>query len=90
MIDEEYPDKDLEDVLEQQDKARAKTSHNLLKWLREGNGIFTIANPGSGTSALMRFIVRHEKTRKGLEAWAASKTFILCDFYFWTSGSDNT
>lgn len=43
---------------------------------------------GSGKSTLMKHLVRHQKTRSALQAWAGPTKLLLSSFFFWHSGHE--
>jgi hypothetical protein len=62
---------------------------SFVEWLRMGNDVFHIAGkPGSGKSTLMKFLVRHEKTKVYLGEWAAGKKLCFASFFFWKPGTE--
>ncbi|KAK4542870.1 hypothetical protein LTR36_006059 [Oleoguttula mirabilis] len=62
---------------------------DLGRWLENGTGAFWISGKaGSGKSTLMKFLYKHEKTRRLCQAWAGHDTHVICaESYFWFLGS---
>ncbi|KAF4943280.1 hypothetical protein FGADI_13518 [Fusarium gaditjirri] len=61
---------------------------NFVDWIRHGNGIFHISGkPGSGKSTLMKYLCRQYETKKHLDVWAAGKSLVFANFFFWNPGT---
>ncbi|KAK4495862.1 hypothetical protein PRZ48_013130 [Zasmidium cellare] len=43
--------------------------------------------PGSGKSTLMKFLMRHPRTKELLRTWAGDEDLIIADHYFWDAGT---
>ena len=55
----------------------------LLKWLKEGTGIFWVSGkPGSGKSTFMKFVADDDRTRQALNEWASPKAVTIASHYF--------
>jgi hypothetical protein len=63
-------------------------SHNFVKWLEEGEGVFWISGkPGSSKSTLMKFVAHHHDTMRYLSTWSGSTLVVLVSHFFWSAGS---
>ncbi|KAL7905314.1 hypothetical protein GGI35DRAFT_461387 [Trichoderma velutinum] len=79
------------EVDEELDEASASSSaaawRRFVQWLQSGKGVFWIqGKPGAGKSTLMKFLLQHENTQKGVDKWNPN-TLILSHF-FWKPGHD--
>ncbi|KAI0148842.1 hypothetical protein GGR57DRAFT_230867 [Xylariaceae sp. FL1272] len=78
-------------ILDNSDPKRKDESQeldSLVEWLRGGKGILWVSGKaGSGKSTLMKYIARHDETRKALEAWAGQKKLVVGSHFFWNSGT---
>jgi Cdc6-like AAA superfamily ATPase len=55
----------------------------FIRWLRSGREIFHITGkPGSGKSALMKFLCTDRRAAKLLEPWATSRQLVIAKFFF--------
>jgi hypothetical protein len=61
----------------------------FVDWLTSDESIFWISGrPGSGKSTLMKFIVEHPNTLRGLKEWSGKDKMTTASFYFWSSAKD--
>ncbi|KAK8090418.1 hypothetical protein PG997_005379 [Apiospora hydei] len=64
--------------------------HNLVAWLRHGDGIYWINGKlGSGKSTLMKYVYEHSKTRDELKSWAKGHPLEISGFFFWDRGDED-
>ncbi|KAI1659282.1 hypothetical protein F4813DRAFT_395201 [Daldinia decipiens] len=78
----------VEEMPESTCQVMTEARDNFITWLKKGTGIFHISGkPGSGKSTLMKYLVRHLKTKDYLEMWADKKKLVLGRFFFWKPGS---
>jgi hypothetical protein len=69
-------------------ESHQKPWSNFYQWLESGTGIYWIhGKPGSGKSALMRFIVEDPRTYTYLKGWALNSVLETPSFFFWNSGT---
>lgn len=68
--------------------ARKQASDTYLRWLRSDSIYWVNGKAGSGKSTLMSYLVEHQETRAGLEAWAGQHQLCLLSFFFWRAGSN--
>jgi hypothetical protein len=71
---------------------QGSTSHgtpiNFSSWLESQGGTYWIrGKPGSGKSTLMKYIVKHGRTKQKLCQWAGGEPFVVTSHFFWASGS---
>ncbi|KAL6895259.1 hypothetical protein HDV57DRAFT_506823 [Trichoderma longibrachiatum] len=58
---------------------------DFITWLQSEKQVFWIqGKPGSGKSTLMKFILQHEKTQRGLDRWRPNA--LLVSHFFWKPG----
>jgi len=61
--------------------------NNIGDWLRSGAGTYWLSGkPGSGKSALMKYIIEDERTAIYLRTWAGDHRLVLPIFFFWKPG----
>ncbi|KAG5811661.1 hypothetical protein H9Q74_004546 [Fusarium xylarioides] len=61
---------------------------NFVNWIKHGNGIFHISGkPGSGKSTLMKYLYCQKKMKEYLDIWAAGKSLVFSEFFFWSQGT---
>ncbi|KAH8722676.1 hypothetical protein GQ44DRAFT_622125, partial [Phaeosphaeriaceae sp. PMI808] len=61
----------------------------FLEWLKNDDGVFwAMGKPGSGKSTLMKFLANHPLTKQHLKGWAAAKTIVMANYFFWNAGND--
>jgi len=61
--------------------------NNIGDWLRSGAGTYWLSGkPGSGKSALMKYIIEDERTMNYLRTWAGNYRLVLPIFFFWKPG----
>ncbi|KAM7196618.1 hypothetical protein V8F33_006117 [Rhypophila sp. PSN 637] len=66
----------------------ATTWHSFTKWLESDDSLYWITGKaGSGTSTLMKYIVRDQRTQKHLRVWGKKSPVQTASFYFWLAGS---
>ncbi|KAM7216466.1 hypothetical protein V8F06_008179 [Rhypophila decipiens] len=71
--------------------APASEHVDFVGWLRSQESTFWIAGkPGSGKSALLKFIAFHEKVEEHLKVWAGESPLLIARFFFWNAGSDGS
>ncbi|KAF3057002.1 hypothetical protein CFAM422_012486 [Trichoderma lentiforme] len=59
----------------------------FVQWLQSDERVFWIqGKPGAGKSTLMKFLLQHENTQKGVDKWSPN-TLILSHF-FWKPGNN--
>jgi len=64
---------------------------NFHDWLagNDANRLYWInGKAGSGKSTLMKYLVRHQRTKEALQQWADESKLLLSSFFFWYSGRD--
>jgi hypothetical protein len=55
--------------------------HNFVTWLKTGSGIYWIfGKPASGKSTLMKFLLRHDRTREYLDSQGGK--YSMCQYFF--------
>ncbi|KAL6787148.1 hypothetical protein J3E68DRAFT_445699 [Trichoderma sp. SZMC 28012] len=79
------------DVNKEPDGVSASSSaaawRRFVKWLQSEERVFWIqGKPGAGKSTLMKFLLQHENTQKGVDKWSPN-TLILSHF-FWKPGDN--
>ncbi|KAK1707636.1 hypothetical protein BDP67DRAFT_412408 [Colletotrichum lupini] len=63
--------------------------NKLTRWLSSVSGVFHFsAKLGAGKSTVMKMIINHGESQKGLDTWAGDKTLVCAKFFFWNSGSE--
>lgn len=64
-------------------------AHGSFKtWLESRDKIFWISGkPGSGKSALMKFIANHDRTRACLKKKWGAQRVVIASYYFWSAGT---
>ncbi|KAK1751211.1 hypothetical protein QBC47DRAFT_85811 [Echria macrotheca] len=70
---------------------RDRSWSNFSEWLTGDNSarLYWInGKAGSGKSTLMKYLVRHAKTKAALQAWAGSTKLLLASFFFWHNGHE--
>ncbi|OTA98146.1 hypothetical protein M426DRAFT_17699 [Hypoxylon sp. CI-4A] len=61
---------------------------SILKWLREGDGIFWVSGkPGSGKSTLMKFISDDRRALEALSVWSGPLPVVIATHFFWSAGT---
>ncbi|KAI0380623.1 prion-inhibition and propagation-domain-containing protein [Hypomontagnella monticulosa] len=61
---------------------------DLSEWLLSGSGIYWISGKaGSGKSTLMKYLLKHPRTRRLLSRWAGGTPYLLVHFFFWNLGT---
>ncbi|TPX11073.1 uncharacterized protein E0L32_007934 [Thyridium curvatum] len=66
-----------------------ETHASLSEWLTCGSGIFLLlGNEASGKSTIMKYILRHERTRQCLKQWAGTDKLLTAPFFFWCHGTE--
>jgi len=74
-------------VLELPDGVRTERPTNIRDWLRSGAGNYWLSGkPGSGKSALMKYVIEDERTTNYLRTWAGNYQLVLPKFFFWKPG----
>ncbi|PTB49363.1 hypothetical protein M431DRAFT_9957 [Trichoderma harzianum CBS 226.95] len=79
------------DANKEPDGAPASSSaaawRRFVQWLQSERRVFWIqGKPGAGKSTLMKFLLQHENTQKGVDKWSPN-TLILSHF-FWKPGDN--
>ncbi|KAL8902193.1 MAG: hypothetical protein Q9207_004846 [Kuettlingeria erythrocarpa] len=60
---------------------------NFRNWLETERGVYWISGkPGSGKSALMKYIVNEDRTSQLLADWEKGTDLIVISFFFWNAG----
>ncbi|KAK4219780.1 hypothetical protein QBC37DRAFT_237472, partial [Rhypophila decipiens] len=68
--------------------APASEHVDFVGWLRSQESTFWITGkPGSGKSALLKFIAFHEKVEEHLKVWAGESPLLIARFFFWNAGT---
>ncbi|KAK2770722.1 high-affinity nicotinic acid transporter [Colletotrichum kahawae] len=65
-----------------------ETSATFIEWLQHGEDVFWVTGKaGSGKSTLMKFLTRHNETKRLLGEWAGNNNLIVAQHYFWSPGN---
>ncbi|KAI0144483.1 hypothetical protein GGR57DRAFT_494917 [Xylariaceae sp. FL1272] len=76
-------------ALQQAEQRRSSSvESNLLKWLRDGDGLFWVTGkPGSGKSTFIKYVADSPATLSALAQWSYPKRPVIASHYFWSAGT---
>jgi hypothetical protein len=61
---------------------------DLSEWLKSGENIYWVSGKaGSGKSTLMKWLLRHPRTKELLAEWAKGGPVNVANFFFWNLGT---